>query len=59
MARMTVKKTVNGHTEETLSLDGKHPWQEVLHVAVTNHRSRKNYFDFLVREVIRIGNELA
>ena len=30
-----------------------------LHVAITNHRSRREDFDFLVREVIRIGNELA
>jgi aromatic-L-amino-acid decarboxylase len=31
----------------------------VLHVAHTNHRSRREDFDTLVREVIRIGNELA
>ena len=31
----------------------------VLHVANTNHRSRREDFDFLVREVIRIGNRLA
>jgi glutamate/tyrosine decarboxylase-like PLP-dependent enzyme len=30
-----------------------------LHVAITNHRSRYEDFDLLVREVIRIGNELA
>ncbi|MBN1148547.1 MAG: aminotransferase class V-fold PLP-dependent enzyme [Anaerolineales bacterium] len=29
----------------------------VLHVAHTNHRSRKQDFDLLVREVIRLGNE--
>lgn len=29
-----------------------------LHVAITNHRSRREDFDVLVREVIRIGNEL-
>jgi aromatic-L-amino-acid decarboxylase len=31
----------------------------VLHVAHTNHRSRWEDFDILVREVIRIGKELA
>jgi glutamate/tyrosine decarboxylase-like PLP-dependent enzyme len=31
----------------------------VLHVAHTNHRSRREDFDILVREVIRIGGELA
>jgi glutamate/tyrosine decarboxylase-like PLP-dependent enzyme len=31
----------------------------VLHVAHTNHRSRREDFDLLVREVIRIGEELA
>jgi len=30
-----------------------------LHVAITNHRSRRDDFDVLVREVVRIGNELA
>jgi aromatic-L-amino-acid/L-tryptophan decarboxylase len=30
-----------------------------LHVAITNHRSRREDFDLLVREVIRVGNELA
>lgn len=30
-----------------------------LPVATTNHRSRREDFDLLVREVIRIGNELA
>jgi aromatic-L-amino-acid decarboxylase len=30
-----------------------------LHVAITNHRSRRDDFDLLVREVVRIGNELA
>jgi hypothetical protein len=28
-----------------------------LHVAITNHRSRKEDFELLVREVIRLGNE--
>jgi aromatic-L-amino-acid decarboxylase len=31
----------------------------VLHVAHTNHRTRREDFDVLVREVIRIGNELV
>ena len=30
-----------------------------LHVAITNHRSRYEDFDILVREVIRSGNEIA
>ncbi|HNQ29543.1 MAG: L-tyrosine decarboxylase [Methanoregulaceae archaeon PtaU1.Bin059] len=30
-----------------------------LHVAITNHRSRNDDFDLLVREVIRIGKELT
>jgi aromatic-L-amino-acid decarboxylase len=30
-----------------------------LHAAITNHRSRRDDFDVLVREVIQIGNELA
>ena len=30
----------------------------VLHVAITNHRSRLDDFDVLVREVIRIGDGL-
>jgi len=30
-----------------------------LHAAITNHRSRRDDFDVLVREVIEIGNELA
>lgn len=30
-----------------------------LHVANCNHRSRREDFDSLVREVIRLGNELA
>ncbi|MDK2912831.1 MAG: aromatic-L-amino-acid/L-tryptophan decarboxylase [Methanolobus sp.] len=30
-----------------------------LHVGITNHRSRYSDFDTLVKEVIRIGNELA
>jgi aromatic-L-amino-acid decarboxylase len=33
--------------------------QYVLRVAHTNHRSRREDFDLLVREVIRIGEELA
>ncbi len=28
-----------------------------LHIAITNHRSRREDFDVLVREVIRLGNE--
>jgi aromatic-L-amino-acid decarboxylase len=31
----------------------------VLHIAHTNHRSRREDFDILVRETIRIGKELA
>ena len=31
----------------------------VLHVANTNHRSRRADFDLLVREVIRVGGELV
>ena len=30
-----------------------------LHVAVTNHRSRREDFELLVREVVRLGQELA
>ena len=33
--------------------------RQYLHVAVTNHRSRQEDFDLLVREVLRIGKELA
>lgn len=33
--------------------------RKYLHVAITNHRSRREDFDVLVREVIRIGRELA
>ena len=33
--------------------------KNVLHVAHTNHRSRREDFDILVREVKRIGNELS
>jgi glutamate/tyrosine decarboxylase-like PLP-dependent enzyme len=33
--------------------------KKYLHVAITNHRSRREDFDVLAREVIRIGNELA
>jgi glutamate/tyrosine decarboxylase-like PLP-dependent enzyme len=31
----------------------------VLHVANTNHRSRRRDFDLLVREVVRLGKELT
>jgi hypothetical protein len=37
------------------TLDGKY----ALRVAITNHRSRREDFDLLVREVIRLGRELA
>jgi aromatic-L-amino-acid decarboxylase len=33
--------------------------KKYLHAAITNHRSRRRDFDVLVREVIRIGNEMA
>jgi aromatic-L-amino-acid decarboxylase len=33
--------------------------QNVLRVAITNHRSQQADFDLLVREVIRLGSELA
>jgi len=33
--------------------------RRVLHVACTNHRSRKEDFEVLVREVIRIGDEIS
>jgi aromatic-L-amino-acid decarboxylase len=33
--------------------------RKYLHVAITNHRSRREDFELLVREVIRIGDELA
>ena len=36
-----------------VSIRGK----KYLHVAITNHRSRRSDFDVLVREAIRIGNE--
>ncbi len=39
----------------TVSIRGR----KYLHVAVTNHRSRREDFELLVREVIRIGNSLA
>jgi glutamate/tyrosine decarboxylase-like PLP-dependent enzyme len=29
-----------------------------LHVAITNHRSRREDFDLLVAEVVRLGREL-
>ena len=38
-----------------VSLRGK----KYLHIAITNHRSRRSDFDFLIKEVIRIGNELG
>lgn len=38
-----------------VSIRGK----KYLHIAITNHRSRRDDFDLLVREVVRIGNELA
>jgi len=38
-----------------VSLGGR----KYLHVAVTNHRSRQEDFDLLVREVIRLGTALA
>jgi glutamate/tyrosine decarboxylase-like PLP-dependent enzyme len=30
-----------------------------LHVAITNHRSRREDFDFLVHQVVRIGREVS
>jgi aromatic-L-amino-acid decarboxylase len=39
----------------TVSISGK----KYLHVAITNHRSRRSDFDLLVEEVIRVGYELA
>jgi glutamate/tyrosine decarboxylase-like PLP-dependent enzyme len=33
--------------------------RKYLHVAITNHRSRRSDFDLLVREVIRIGSEIG
>jgi len=39
----------------TVSIQGR----KYLHVAITNHRSQRDDFDLLVREVIRIGNGLA
>jgi glutamate/tyrosine decarboxylase-like PLP-dependent enzyme len=33
--------------------------RKYLHIAITNHRSRKEDFDLLVREVIRVGNSRA
>jgi len=38
-----------------VSIRGK----KYLHAAITNHRSCRDDFDLLVREVIQIGNELA
>jgi hypothetical protein len=32
--------------------------KKYLHAAITNHRSLLSDFDLLVREVIRIGNEM-
>jgi aromatic-L-amino-acid decarboxylase len=31
----------------------------VMHVGITNHRSRRDDFDFLAREVVRLGNALT
>jgi glutamate/tyrosine decarboxylase-like PLP-dependent enzyme len=39
----------------TVTIHGR----KYLHVAITNHRSRRDDFDLLVREVIRMGNGLA
>ncbi len=39
----------------TINIKGR----KYLHVAITNHRSRRGDFDLLVQEVIRIGKELA
>jgi glutamate/tyrosine decarboxylase-like PLP-dependent enzyme len=39
----------------TVTIWGK----KYIHVCVANHRSRREDFDLLVREVIRIGNEMA
>ena len=33
--------------------------RKYLHVAVANHRSRREDFDLLVREVVRLGGELT
>jgi len=33
--------------------------KKYIHVCVANHRSRREDFDLLVQEVIRIGNEMA
>lgn len=33
--------------------------RKYLHAAITNHRSRRSDFDLLVREVVRLGDELA
>jgi len=40
-------------------LDRQSGGRKYLHVAVTNHRSRQEDFDLLVREVIRLGTALA
>jgi aromatic-L-amino-acid/L-tryptophan decarboxylase len=37
------------------TIDGKY----ALRVAITNHRSRYQDFDLLVREVVRLGKDLA
>lgn len=39
----------------TVTLQGKN----YLHAAITNHRSRRDDFDLLVQEVLRMGHELA
>ncbi|MGH9958984.1 MAG: hypothetical protein ACREBC_17955 [Pyrinomonadaceae bacterium] len=38
---------------------GGHQALRALRVAITNHRSRREDFDMLVREVVRIGDELV
>jgi aromatic-L-amino-acid decarboxylase len=38
-----------------VSIKGK----KYLHAAITNHRSRRDDLQALVREVMRLGNELA
>lgn len=36
-----------------------HGGRRFLHVAITNHRSRREDFELLVRETVRLGDELA
>lgn len=38
-----------------VTIQGRH----YLHVAITNHRSRREDFELLVRETVRLGDELA